>query len=130
MTNHEHVEPDVGSAEAPSDKTTLLAVLEDLRRRGFDRDFSTSAGAQIRCESCGTETDATEFVIERLRRMEGASDPDDMLAVVATACPVCKVQGTLILGYGPMASAQDIDVSSAMQDGREGQVSPSATPGT
>lgn len=103
----------------PSDNTTLIEVIEGYRTSGFDSDFSTLEGAQIRCDSCGAESDAAQFVIESLRRLEGASDPDDMLAVIATECPACDAQGTLILGYGPMASGEDIDVSTAMQDGRE-----------
>ncbi len=51
--------------------------------------------------------------------MEGASDPDDMLAVIATRCPRCHSAGTLILGYGPMASGDDTDVAKSMKDGRD-----------
>ena len=105
--------------QQPSDNTTLVEVIEGFRKRGFNSDFSTLSGAKIRCESCGAETDATEFVIERLQRMEGASDPDDMLAVIATRCPSCHSDGTLILGYGPMASGEDTDVATSMKDGRK-----------
>ena len=107
-------------SEGPSDSTTLVEVIGDFRRSGFNSDLSSVAGAKIRCETCGTETDATEFVIKRLRRLEGASDPDDMLAVVATRCPVCHSDGILILGYGPMASGDDTDVAKSMKDGRGG----------
>ena len=106
-------------SQGPSDGTTLVEVIEGFRKRGFNSDFSSLAGAKIRCESCGAETDAKEFVIERLRRMEGASDPDDMLAVIATRCPSCHSDGTLILGYGPMASGDDTDIAASMKDGRD-----------
>ena len=118
----------------PTDNTTLVEVIEGYRTSGFDSDFSTLEGAQIRCDSCGEETNAAKFVIESLRRLEGASDPDDMLAVIATECPACDARGTLILGYGPMASGADIDVSTSMQDGREataqdpGPLAPDASP--
>lgn len=114
-------------APGPSDNTTLVEVIEGYRTSGFDSDFSTLEGAQIRCDSCGTETDAAQFVIESLRRLEGASDPDDMLAVIATECPVCDAHGTLVLGYGPMASGADLDVSTAMQDGREATANDAGT---
>ena len=61
----------------PTDNTTLVEVIEGYRKSGFDSDFSTLEGAQIRCDSCGEETNAAKFVIESLRRLEGASDPDE-----------------------------------------------------
>jgi len=113
----------------PSDNTTLVAIIEGYRTSGFDSDFSALEGARIRCETCGAETDATQYVIESLRRLEGASDPDDMLAVIATRCPACAAEGTLILGYGPMASGEDTDVAIAMKDGRDsGPLAPNASP--
>ncbi len=113
-------EPRTQSAsEDPSDHTTLVEIIDGYRESGFDSDFSALRGATIRCDSCGTEIAASEFVIQSLRRMEGASDPDDMLAVIATCCPICNADGTLILGYGPMASGDDVDVATAMADGRQ-----------
>lgn len=45
------------------------------------------------------------------RRLEGASDPDDMVAIVAISCPVCATQGTLSPQYGPMGHwEEDADV--------------------
>ena len=46
--------------------------------------------------------------------MEGASDPADMLAVAAVICPVCNTSGTLVLGYGPEADADDADVLASL----------------
>jgi hypothetical protein len=68
-----------------------------------------------------------------LRRMEGASDPADMMAVVALECGVCGASGTMVLGYGPTASDVDSDVLRALQDGRAegglpGHAPPSETP--
>jgi hypothetical protein len=39
--------------------------------------------------------------------LEGASDPDDELAIAAIRCPQCQASGTLVLNYGPSASAAD-----------------------
>lgn len=115
--------------EEPSDYTTLVEVIDGYREGGFDSDFSALDGTKIRCESCGSETGASEFVIQSLRRMEGASDPDDMLAIIATTCPACGSDGTMVLGYGPMASGEDADVVTAMADGREvGTLAPHSSP--
>ena len=43
----------------------------------------------------------------QLRRLEGASDPDDMLVLAAVVCPQCSTRGFLVLNYGPSASAED-----------------------
>lgn len=122
--------------EAGTDGSTLMEVIAGFRKRGFDSDFSALEGARIRCGSCESEIDAAEFVIQCLRRLEGASDPDDMLAIIATRCPSCAADGTLILGYGPMASGDDADVAVSMRDGRpqttqgdDPSVSQSVTPG-
>ena len=65
-----------------------------------------------------------------LRRLEGASDPDDMLAVVALACPACGTQGTVVLGFGPNATAEDSDVLKALRDERNAaDVSGNSAPG-
>lgn len=103
----------------PSDNTTLTAVIDEFRDAGFAADFEPLPGARICCHECGVEVRAAKFSYERLRRLEGASDPDDMLAVLATRCPGCCAKGTLVLGYGPMASSDDADVATAVNDGRE-----------
>jgi hypothetical protein len=65
-----------------------------------------------------------------LRRMEGASDPGDMMAVVAIECPSCQAQGTLVLGFGPAASAEDSDVLLVLRDFRaDDQVPGNSAPG-
>ena len=47
-------------------------------------------------------------------RLEGASDPADMMMVVPTTCPECGARGSLILHYGPAASAEEADVMAAL----------------
>ena len=61
---------------------------------------------------------ADAVAMSSLRRLEGASDPSDMLAVVAITCPACAARGTVILGYGPMATQQDADVLQGLRDHR------------
>jgi hypothetical protein len=53
-----------------------------------------------------------------LRRLEGESDPADMVAVVALTCPACGAQGTVVLGYGPMADGHEADVLRGLRDER------------
>lgn len=115
------------SAPAPSDHTTLVDVLAGYADAGFAADFSVGEGAQIRCDSCGTTSPASGFVMHSLRRLEGASDPDDMIAVVALDCPVCGVSGTAVLSFGPAGSDADGDVLRELQDRRDGDTLPAAS---
>lgn len=54
--------------------------------------------------------------VDSLSRVEGASDPGDMAAVVALTCPRCSRGSVLVLTYGPEASAADGDVLLALPD--------------
>ena len=117
----------------PSDNTTLIDVLSGYAEAGFDADFGAQEGGTVRCGSCGSELEPAQIQMRSLRRLEGASDPDDMMAVVALECGVCGAAGTMVLGYGPMASAVDSDVLRSLQDDRAGDglpghASPSETP--
>lgn len=98
---------------APSDNTTVTAVLTSFEQRGFTEQLIPLDGAVIECCGCGTRSPAASFTIEGARRLEGASDPDDMVTVVAARCPQCAKVGTVVLGYGPSASENDADISAA-----------------
>jgi hypothetical protein len=104
---------------APSDHTTLTDVLEGYAEAGFTSSFAAQEGGVVRCDSCGSELDPSRIHMQSLRRLEGASDPDDMLAVVALECGLCGASGTMVLGYGPASSDSDGDVLRALQDRRD-----------
>src|SRR4051794_35875903 len=96
---------------APNDNTSLLAVLDDLKTAGFDVDFRPVGDEGfVRCPACGEASPVNTFrdVVER--RLEGASDPADMVLVVAGHCPKCGAGGAVVLGYGPDASESDAAV--------------------
>ena len=103
----------------PSDNTTLTAVLEGYAEAGFTSSFAAQDGGFVRCDTCGSELDPSTIDMRSLRRLEGASDPDDMMAVVALECDVCGSAGTMVLGYGPAASDVDGDVLRGLQDRRD-----------
>ena len=113
---------------APSDNTTLTDVLEGYCEAGFTSSFAAQDGCVVRCDTCGSELDPSRIHMRSLRRLEGASDPDDMMAVVALACGECGASGTMVLGYGPTASEADSDVLLALQDRREGGDLPGHAP--
>jgi len=103
---------------------TLTEVLEGYAAGGFTGGFSVADTTALECLTCGEQSPAGDVPMSSLRRLEGASDPDDMVAVVALTCPRCEAQGTLVLGYGPMATAEDSDVLRELRDHRHDSVAP------
>jgi hypothetical protein len=95
---------------------TLQGALASLELRGYAGQFGARAGGIIRCFSCRQAFTPEEAETERIRRLEGASDPADMLAVLPLLCPRCGTGGTLVLGYGPEAAIEDSEVLAALPD--------------
>jgi len=98
------------------DSETLLDVLARFTRHGWSSQFAARAGGTVECESCHTSMAAANVPILELRRLEGASDPDDMLAVVAVECVNCGRRGSLVLNYGPTATEEDAAVLLGLGD--------------
>jgi hypothetical protein len=120
---HEH-------AGVPSDNTTLTAILDDYAAAGFEGHFEVNSESAVYCVTCGRDSDPAEFAMAALRRLEGASDPDDMLSVIAVRCPRCEARGTLVLGFGPNASDVEAAVGKQLRDQRgAGTVPASKAPG-
>ena len=98
-----------GAGGDPSD-TTLAEVVNQFEAAGHTAQMAARPGGRMLCFTCRTESDAAEVELVALRRVEGASDPDDMLAVAALVCPRCGTLATAVLGYGPEAGEDDADV--------------------
>lgn len=92
----------------------LVGVLRELDDEGYTSQFVPLEGGRVRCTARGHDFDAAEVHGETSRRLEGASDPADMLLVVALRCPVDGAPGTLVLHYGPESSAEESDVLAAI----------------
>lgn len=103
------------SGESP-DNITLGEILESLELEGYRGQMAARPAGQVLCVSCHMESDAAEMEVDALRRMEGVSDPADMMAIAALVCPVCGTHGTLVLSYGPEASADDAEVLALLSD--------------
>lgn len=97
------------------DASTLLEVIGALEHEGFRGQFLVHDGARLECSSCRHVFHVGDAGVDALRRLEGASDPDDMLAVAALACPNCGNRGTVVLGYGPASSAEDSAALAALE---------------
>ncbi len=95
--------------------TTLLTLLEQMSDLGFTGQFDQRDG-RVRCLTCHQTSRPDAVPVCDLRRLEGASDPDDMLAVVALRCPHCDAKGTLTLSFGPEASPGEDVVLRALRE--------------
>ena len=95
--------------------STILEVLQAFDQSGFVGQFAARGDGKIECMSCHELSAASATGVLQLRRLEGASDPDDMLALAALVCPQCSTRGSLILNYGPSASPEDAAVLSGLE---------------
>jgi nicotinamide-nucleotide amidase len=120
--------PTVGAYQGvPSDNTTMTAVLEAYARSGWSSDFVVDdADGLVECVTCGGRIEAEHTIVESLRRLEGASDPADMSAVVALQCPLCQATGTAVVRYGPESSPAEAALFARARDGRGSSALPSA----
>src|SRR5690349_20601327 len=100
-----------------SGPSCLIDVLDVFAADGYTETFWPVADG-LRCGACDHTTPAALIGFEALRRLEGASDPDDTVAVLAVVCPHCQARGSAVLRYGPGASAEDADVLAAITDRR------------
>jgi len=112
VTGSEASTPDARSAPDPlegvaRDASTITDVLASFETAGYTKQFIVRPEAVLECASCRATFPGSAARIDALRRLEGASDPDDMLVVVALVCPRCGAHGTVVLGYGPAASEED-----------------------
>jgi hypothetical protein len=86
--------------------------------QGFTGQFAAREGAMVICYTCHEVVPAREVELVGLLRIEGASDPDDMIAVAAVVCPRCGAKGTLVMHYGALAPPEDDEVLAALEDHR------------
>ena len=94
---------------------TLLDVLNEFEERGYRAQLRARPGGVVECDACSSEGDAAGLDVAAYERLEGASDPADMMLVVAARCPSCEEAGTLVLTYGPMAPAEDSEVEARLE---------------
>ncbi len=106
--------------QTPSDNTTLMAVLKSFTEEGWTENLSVSEDGEMRCPRCRSLSPPERLVMSHMRRLEGASDPDDMVAVLAVTCPNCEAKGALVAKYGPTATEGDVLLLRAIEDRRPG----------
>ncbi|MGB0115112.1 MAG: hypothetical protein WBP59_17965 [Ilumatobacteraceae bacterium] len=111
-------------ATNPAGADSLLGVLRQAEDDGFTTQLIATDEGRVQCAACDTTSDPAAFDVSHLRRLEGASDVDDMLLVASMSCPACGAKGALVLGYGPNAAENDVAVSRQL-DVRDADAAPS-----
>jgi hypothetical protein len=116
---------------APGDNTTLVDVLQGYEDAGWTTDFEVRDDGSLRCGTCQAVTAPSAVEVHSLRRLEGASDPADMLAVLAVRCPSCGDRGVVVVNFGPEMTEGQVRLLHSAEDRRfdGGVVPPASAPG-
>ena len=72
---------------------SLLGILATFRDEGFTYDFATRPGGMVECGQCHVPHRADTLELHQLERLEGDSDPSEMLAVCAVVVPELRHPG-------------------------------------
>lgn len=93
-------------------------ALREFEGRGYVGQFVVRPGGSIECTACHHQHEPKEVPLESMLRIEGSSDPADMVLVGAMRCPECGSTGTAVVEYGPNADADHGRVLRAIDDHR------------
>jgi hypothetical protein len=107
-------EPGSGGPTGSVADRSQTEVEARLTEQGFAGQFGAREGARILCFTCHREFDAAMLDADRVRRIDGESDPADTSILVPVICPWCHTPGTLAIAFGPMASAEESEVIAAL----------------
>lgn len=79
--------------------TTLTEVVNKLRKDGYAEDFNLQKNSLV-CQRGNYSVFHDEFVIDKVYRFEGNSDPADEATVYAISSPKYGIKGILVNGAG------------------------------
>jgi hypothetical protein len=101
-----------------SSERSLIGILDAFVDDGYRTEFRARDDGTVECGECRLALPPEHVHLQRLERLEGASDPDEMLAVCAVECPECRARGTLVLTYGPETTYEDGRILPRLRDFR------------
>jgi hypothetical protein len=97
--------------------TTLADVLHEAVEAGYDGEFEVVDDAgHLRCSQCERVVEPDGVDRAWSRRLEGASDPADMLHVSALTCPFCGRGGVFVAPFGASAGPGEATVLRHFRD--------------
>jgi|KBSMisStandDraft_5_1062788.scaffolds.fasta_scaffold640749_2 hypothetical protein len=130
MTDHSAPLPDT-SVPPPADEprggvpqgaSELGEVVERMAGYGYGESFTAEldgASAVLWCPSCAASHPAATYRRAWTVRLEGASDPADMLHVSALRCPACGTGGAFVSPFGVNAGEADAAVLLVLPDAEQ-----------
>lgn len=95
---------------------TIHDALQEFEARGFRSQFAAREGGSLECVECNHRLIPDDVVLRDMERIEGVSDPSDMVLVGALECPVCHARGTATIAVGTHAPAEDAEVLRHLED--------------
>ena len=98
--------------------TTLSEVTNLLRERGYTMDFNLKEDC-LECSGNFLKLFPGDFVIDKIYRFEGASDPADEAIVYAVSSEKFKMKGVLVNGYGTSSDKLTNEVIAALDEKSE-----------
>jgi hypothetical protein len=88
---------------------TLSETINALKKEGYTLDFNIGHACLV-CNHSKTEFSPDQFVIEKMYRFEGTSNPDDQSILYAISSSKLGVKGVLVNGYGISADIETNDL--------------------
>ena len=88
---------------------TLSETINALKKEGYTLDINIGKACLI-CNHSKTEFSPDEFVIDKIYRFEGVSNPDDQSILYAISSTKLGVKGLLVNGYGISADSETNDL--------------------
>lgn len=82
--------------------TTLTEILEKLKEEGYTTDFNLKHNC-LECAENSLQVHPEDFVVDRIFRFEGDSNPEDEAIVYAISSEKYGLKGTLVNSYGTYA---------------------------
>jgi hypothetical protein len=79
--------------------TTMTEVINKLRTDGYTEDFNLQQNCLV-CRDGHFSVLHNEFIIDKVYRFEGNSDPADEASVYAISSPRYDIKGILVNGAG------------------------------
>lgn len=100
---------------------TITDAIREYESRGYTGHFTAATGGVVECQGCRHKMKADDVAMRSMRRIEGASDPADMVLVGALECPHCHARGVMTLAFGPHSAPEEAAVLRHLADVRPSQ---------
>jgi len=93
---------------------SLVAALDDLRKRGYEADFATDTIC-LYCGDLDLRLDPEDFHIDEVYRFEGNIGADDSAFLYAISSST-GVKGTWVDGYGSQTGGLSFEMARKLQN--------------